>query len=256
MRLIKKVVVVMCLLSAFRINVFAQDKVEFGLTADYFSKYIWRGQNINDDSVLQPALSAKYKGFTASVWGNLDLTNDSQTAPDNAWEFSEFDYTLDYSFNLPEIDWISFSAGTIYYRFPNTSARPTTELYGGVSLISLPLSPSVKWYRDIDEIDGSYVQFGLGHTFEKIKEWNEKCYCGLQLGASVGWADSSYNDGYFGVDEGRFNDLTLTSGLCMQLYDWMIKPSLNFSSMLDDDIRSGRKNNDNIWFGIGMSYSF
>jgi len=26
----------------------AEDKVKFALTADYFTKYVWRGQNLND----------------------------------------------------------------------------------------------------------------------------------------------------------------------------------------------------------------
>jgi hypothetical protein len=243
-------------MAAFTITTFAEDQVEFTLSTDLYDKYIWRGQNINDDAVLQPAFGATYKGLTASVWGNLDLTDDSQTAPDNAGEFSEFDYTLDYSFDLPEIDWLSFSVGAIYYRFPNTPYSPTTELYSGVSLSSVPLAPSIKLYRDVDEIDGSYVQLGLGHTFEKVVEWNEKCYCGLQLGASLGWGDAAYNDGYFGVDKDRLNDMTLSGGLCVQIYDWMIKPSLNYATILDDDIRSGRENNDNLWLGIGIATSF
>jgi hypothetical protein len=238
------------------ITTFAADQVRLTTSADLYGKYIWRGQNINDDPVLQPAVGANYKGFTASVWGNLDLTDDSQTAPDNAGEFSELDYTLDYSFDLPEIDWLSFSVGAIYYRFPNTPYSPTTELYSGVNLSSVPLAPSIKLYRDVDEIDGSYVQLGLGHIFEKVVEWNEKCYCGLQLGASLGWGDAAYNDGYFGVDKDRLNDMTLSGGLCVQIYDWMIKPSLNYATMLDDDIRSGRDNNDNLWLGIGIATSF
>jgi hypothetical protein len=244
------------LMASTAINTFAQEQVKFTISADLFSKYIWRGQNINDDTVLQPAFGATYHGLTASIWSNLDLTNDSQAAPDNAWEFSEFDYSLDYSFSLPDVNWLSFSAGMIYYRFPNTPYNPTTELYGGVSLCSIPLSPSIKLFRDVDQIEGSYVQFGLGHTFEKIAQWNQKCYCGLQFGANVGWADSEYNDGYFGVNKSGFNDMTLSSGFCVQLYDWMIKPSLNYSTMLDSEVRSDRTNNDNIWFGVGATAYF
>jgi hypothetical protein len=229
--------------------------VKFGLATDYYSKYIWRGQNIDDKSVLQPLISASAYGFTGSIWGNLDLTNKSQTAPDNAWEFSEFDYTLDYSGKVPDVNWLNFSVGTIYYRFPNTGFKPTTEIYGGLSL-DMPLSPSFKWYRDVDEIDGSYLQFGIGHFFEKIIEVNEKCYCGLQLGASVGWADSAYNNGYFGVDRNRFNDLTLSTGLCVQIDPWMVRPNINYSTMLSDAIREAADRSDNIWFGVGISTSF
>lgn len=232
-----------------------QEPVKIAVAADYFSKYIWRGQNIDDKSVLQPAMSASAYGFTGSIWGNMDLTNKSQTAPDNAWEFSEFDYALDYSGKIPDVNWLNFSVGTIYYRFPNTSFEPTTEIYGGMNL-DMPLSPSFKWYRDVDEIKGSYFQLGLGHTFEKLAVWSEKCYCGLQLGVSVGWANSAYNNGYFGVEGGKFNDLTLSAGLPVCIGSWTVRPSVNYSTMLSDPIRQATDKSDNLWCGVGLSTSF
>jgi hypothetical protein len=247
----------LAILALAAVTTLADEQVfKFGLSADYYSKYIWRGQNIDDKSVFQPTISASAYGFTGSIWGNIDLTNKSKTAPDNAWEFSEFDYTLDYTAAVPNINWVNFSIGTIYYRFPNTVFKPTTEIYGGLSLSGLPLSPSFKWFRDVDEIKGSYFQFGVGQFFEKIYVMNEKCYCGLQLGASYGWANSAYNNGYFGVDGSHSNDLTLSAGLCTQVYSWMIKPSINYSAMLSDAIQEVTDKSDNVWMGVGISTSF
>jgi hypothetical protein len=235
--------------------VMAEEKIKFGLSTDYYSKYIWRGQNIDDKSVLQPAVSVSAYCFTGSIWGNIDLTNKSKAAPDNAWEFSEFDYMLDYSGKIPDVNWLNFSVGTIYYRFPNTVFEPTTEIYGGLSL-DMPLSPSFKWYRDVDEIKGSYFQFAIGHTLEKIYVVNEKCYCGLQLGASYGWGNSAYNSGYFGVNSGQSNDLTLTAGLPICVDTWTIKPSINYSAMLSESIQEATDKSDNLWVGVGISTSF
>ena len=61
--------------------------VSLDVSADYAGKYIWRGQNVNDESVLQPYLGFGAYGFSGSVWANIDLTNGSQTIPDNAGEF-------------------------------------------------------------------------------------------------------------------------------------------------------------------------
>jgi hypothetical protein len=235
--------------------VMAEEKIELGLSTDYYSKYIWRGQNIDDKSVLQPAVSASAYGFTCSIWGNIDLTNKSKTAPDNAGEFSELDYTLDYSGTMPGTDWLGFSVGTIYYRFPNTSFKPTMEIYGGMSL-DMPLSPSVTWYRDVDEVKGSYFQFSIGHTFEEIYVINDKCHCDLKLGASYGWGNAAYNKGYFGVDSSQSNDFTLTMGTPFFIDTWVIRPSINYSTMLSDAIRSATDKSDNIWFGVGISTSF
>jgi hypothetical protein len=230
--------------------------VKFGLSADYYTKYIWRGQNIDDKSVFQPAVSVSAYGFTGSIWGNMDMTNKSLTAPDNAGEFSEFDFTLDYSGTMPDANWLGFSVGTIYYRFPNTVFEPTTEIYGGLSLPKVPLSPYFKWYRDVDEINGSYFQFGIGHTIEKIYVVNEKCYCGLQLGVSLGWGNVAYDKGYFGVNGGGTNDFTLTAGLPICINSWIVKPSFNYSTMLNDSIRGATAKSDNAWFGVGVSRTF
>ena len=237
----------------------AEDKVvTFGLSMDYYSKYIWRGQNIDNSSVLQPAVSASAYGFTGSIWGNMDLTNRSAAAPDNAWEFSEFDWTLDYTSKIPGIDWLTGSVGAIYYRFPNQPSpiNMTTEIYGGLTLNAVPLSPSFKWYRDVEEIKGSYFQFGIGQFFDKLYVMNEKCYCGLQLGASTGWGNAAYNKGYFGVNSSQANDLTLSAALCVQIDTWMIKPSINYSTMLSDAIQEATTKSDNFWVGVGVSTSF
>jgi hypothetical protein len=248
---------VLAILAFAAVTTAADEQVaKFGLSADYYSKYIWRGQNIDDKSVLQPTISASAYGFTGSIWGNIDLTNKSATAPDNAWEFSEFDWTLDYTAAVPEIDWLNFSVGTIYYRFPNTPYHPTTEIYGGISLPTVPLSPSFKWFRDVDEIKGSYFQLGVGHTIEKIYTVSEKCYCDLQLGASLGRGNATYNKGYFGVDSGQSNDLTLSAGLPFCVDAWTIKSSVNYATLLSDNIRDGKENNDNLWFGVGVSTNF
>jgi hypothetical protein len=229
--------------------------VKFGISADYYSKYIWRGEVLDNKSVLQPAISASAYGFTGSIWGNMDLSNSSKIVTDNAGEFSEFDWTLDYTAAVPGIENTNFSVGTIYYRFPNQVYHPTIEVYGGLSF-SVPLSPFIRLYHDVDEIDGTYVQLGAGHTFEKIYVVNEKCYCGLQLGASVGWGSAGYNHGYFGVDNSKLNDLTLSAGLPFCIDSWTLRPSVNYATMLSDDIRQATDKNDNVWWGIGLSTSF
>ena len=229
----------------------AEDKVAVGVTADVFSKYLWRGQNIVDDWVLQPGASVGYQGLTGSVWGNLDLKGNLV----DTGQLTEVDLALDYSNKVPGWETIGYSVGTIYYSFLNTHAHPTAEVYGGLSL-DVPLSPAVRWYYDFDAIDGSYIQFSLGHTIEKIKTWTEDCHCDLQLGVSLGCGTDGYNNGYFGVDQGGLNDLTLTAGLPFTFGKLTIKPSFGYSMMIDGDIRDKTAKSDNFWGGIGAAYNF
>jgi hypothetical protein len=229
----------------------AEDKVAVGVTADVFSKYIWRGQNVVDDWVLQPGASVGYKGLTGSIWGNLDLTGEVV----GEGQLTETDLTIDYSNKVPGLDILGYSVGAIYYSFLNTHSHPTAEVYGGLTA-SVPLSPAVRWFYDFDQIEGSYVQFSVGHTIEKIRKWGDDCHCDVQLGASLGLGTDGYNDGYFGVDDTALNDLTLTAGLPICFGKLTIRPSIGYSAMLDKDIRAATDKSDNFWVGVGAAYNF
>jgi len=227
------------------------ESVSVNVAADLFSKYVWRGQNVVDNWVLQPSISAGYKGLTGSVWGDMDLTGDLV----DGGEFTELDYSLDYSNTFPGQKTLGYSAGAIYYDFLNTHTKATAEVYGGVNA-DVPFSPAIKAYYDFDQIEGTYVQFSVGHTIEKIREWNSSCYCGLQVGASLGYGSTAYNRGYFGVDEGALNDLTLSAGLPICLGKLTVKPSVAYSTMIDKDIRAATDKSDNFWGGVGVAYQF
>lgn len=222
------------------------------VSAGYYSKYIWRGQNVNDTSVFQTNVSGSAYGFTGAIWSSMDLTNDSQFAPENAGEFSEIDYSLDYSHSFSRV---GISVGVIHYLFPNTSYQSTTEVYGGLSF-ALPASPKITWYRDVNLIKGSYVQITAGHSFEKIAKWKDDYYIGLSLNGSLAWAGSGYNSGYFGIGDTRFNDLTISVGVPFSLKHVTLTPGVNISTMLDEKIGKATYERNNVWFGVALSKSF
>ena len=229
----------------------ADDDVTASVGADLFSKYIWRGQNVVDDWVLQPSASVGYKGLTGSIWGNVDLTGDLI----DDWEVSEVDYAVDYSDKFLGQETVGYSVGLIYYDFPNTRWEATSEVYGGLTTAWL-LSPAVKWFYDCDEAEGSYIQFSVGHTIEKIVSWTDDNYCDVAVGASVGYGTDNYNDFYFGVDDGAINDVTLTAGVPFCFGSLVIKPSIGYSVMIDDDIRAATGKSDSLWGGVGAAYRF
>ena len=230
----------------------AESELEFEFTADYFDKYVWRGQNLTDEPAFQPGLSASYGGLTVSVWGSMDTTNING----NSGDFSEIDYSLDYSGDL--FEGVGYSVGAVYYDFPGTATPDTTEVYWGLSF-DLPLSPSVTVYHDVDEAEGTYIALGLGHSIEKIGEIADGVPVGLELGASLGWGDSDYNLFYWGVDNSKMNDLTLSLSLSMEIVGWSVAPSLNYVTLLSDSIRatdSYDKSSDYFYAGISIAKSF
>lgn len=256
---------VLSMLGFFNGGVFAQDEggVDFELTADFFNKYVWRGQNLVDDWVFQPGVSATYGGLTASFWGNLDLTDENHSNG----EFSEIDLTLDYSGQLPGIDILGYSIGTINYDFPvNGSADDTTEVYAGISL-NVPASPSVTLYHDVDEAkNGNYISVGVGHSFENVFELGPDIPVGMDFGATLGWGNTAYNKFYWGPAPdgsaigGEMNDLVLTVALPFELAGLSFTVSANYVTLVGDDIRRtdayGKGRDDNFVAGMGMLTKF
>ncbi len=225
--------------------------VEVEVTADFFSKYVWRGQNLVDDWVLQPGASASYKGLTASIWGNLELTDET----DHEGEFTEIDYTLDYSAAVPGVEALGFSVGVIYYDFPNTDVAGTTELYWGLSL-DVPASPCVTVYHDIDEVDGTYASLSVGHSVENVFEIAPDVPVGLEAGASIGWGSSDYNEGYWSTDGSGLNDLVLSIALPFEIAGVSVTPSASYIALLSSDVRDASSDEDIFVAGVGFAKGF
>ncbi|MFW5982819.1 MAG: hypothetical protein ACOCQ9_02645 [Candidatus Brocadiia bacterium] len=214
------------------------------------AKYVWRGINVVDGAVLQPSVTASYEGLSLNVWGNMDLDN----VGGHSGEFTEIDYTLDYTFDGELAD---ISVGTIYYMFPHSSAaKGTQELYLSAGL-DAPLSPSVGIYHDIDLADGTYLSLSAGHTFEDLYSPADGMDVGFSLDGSVSYASSNYSDFYYGRDASGFTDALLSLSLPITFEgDFAITPAVHYSSLLSDGVRDGMSDDDNFWGGITLSYSF
>ncbi len=254
MRKLKCLIVCLCVFSCSTQAVIAEDKIDFEITADYFDKYIWRGQNLSDDPVFQTGISASYKGLTAAIWSSMDLTNING----NSGDFSEIDCSLDYSSAIPGMEGIGYSVGVIYYDFPGTTVKDTTEIYLGLNF-DLPLSPSITVYHDVDEAEGSYVSLAVGHSIEKIAELGPDLPVGMEISASLGWGSGSYNKYYWGTDQSKLNDMAFSVSFPLEIAGWTVAPSLNYVTLLSDDIRDTDTygtDSDFFFAGISLSKSF
>lgn len=231
-----------------------------GVSTAFMSKYIWRGQLLNDDYVMQPSVGLTYGNWSASLWGNVDMTD----YHDNDWEFTEYDWTIGYSDKIPGVDILSYSVGAIYYYFPSlTDDGDTVEVYAGLGL-DIPLSPTLTMYRDVDEIDGTYLALSVSHSIETIFELSPDMPVGMNLSASTGWGSENYNKGYWGVNSSKMNDLTLSVGFPVVMGNWTITPSVSYVTLLSSGVRasdwyktnSGNNDSDYVFTGITLSTSF
>ncbi len=226
----------------------------FDITLDYYTHYVWRGQELNESS-FQPGAAIAFKNFTAGFWGNIAWTD----AENALWQFTEVDWSLDYTDKVPGMDGVNWSVGAIYYNFATTKAADTTELYWGFSF-DVPLSPYVMVYHDLDQADGMYINTGISYAWEDALELIPDSPMDLELSASFGWGDGGYNNYYWGVDDDGLNDFNLSLAMPMEIAGgWTMTPSLNWTAIVDNTLRDTDTydNDDNHFYvGVGLAKSF
>jgi hypothetical protein len=222
-------------------------------SADIMSHYVWRGQRLSDDFVIQPSVGITYGGFGANIWANWDDTASSAT--DSG--ITETDYTLNYSFSK---DKFGFDVGYIYYAFPSPGLD-TQEIYLGVSYDTI-LSPSATLYYDFDEGDGAFLVAAVGHSLNLTEK------IALNLGASASYNFSNFvmgpaEDG--STDFSGFYNGELSASVTIPVTDNIsIEPKTAASFALSDDAESaikgldatGKADDSFVYGGVNITLSF
>ncbi|AQQ09594.1 hypothetical protein L21SP3_01402 [Sedimentisphaera cyanobacteriorum] len=243
--MLKKIILTTALAAGLATSASAFDaEIEGDLSVGYFSKYIWRGQAINDESVIQTGIGFQVDKIYLNLWGNMDLTDEGEKN-----NFTEVDFTAEYSDSLTE--GVDYTLGVIRYDF-DEDAGNTNEIYGGLSF-DMPLSPSFTVYRDIDAIEGTYFSAGVSHSFSLGEDM------ALDCAASLGYADSDYNLGYWGVDDSSMQDLALSASMPLAMGDWTLTPSVTYAAIMDDELKETdayEPDPDYIYAGISLSTTF
>ncbi|MBD3295781.1 MAG: hypothetical protein GF392_00245 [Candidatus Omnitrophica bacterium] len=239
----------------------------FAHSETFSTKYIWRGWNLGDEPVWQTDSSLSWYGLTLDLWTNYTL-NDEKGRDVGYQEFTEIDYTVDYSFNLGEmsdmlgidspdlLDPLGFSLGYIYYTFPNVDWDDkyfdTHELYFGVSYDTF-LQPYFIWYWDVDSGkgdstgggNGSYFQFGLGHTFEFEESG---------ISASLGWSAGINNEQW--TDKTGWADMVFSGDVSIPVFNYFtVTPNVAYSLILDRDTYNDASENE-FYGGITIGFEY
>lgn len=246
-----------CCLAAAGLAFAEEEKPSAELAMGAYSKYVWRGFELSDDSiVLQPSMTVGYKGFAFNLWGNLDT--DYYAVDPNTKEFTEVDMTFSY-------DWmagpVGMSAGYIYYGLDGLD--DSQEIYLSAALDTL-LSPTLSIYRDYDSYRGWYVTFGISHSVPVSGDIS------LDLGAQVSYmksedAESNWADPNDPSDEySDFHDGMLSAALSIPINEYItISPEVYYvfalGSDADDLVESASIDGDDdsfIYGGVSVSFAF
>lgn len=227
---------------------YAQTAISTKLDLDYVSKYVWRGQVLNPDPVLQPSLTFTHNNsLSFNLWSSLDAT-DVNTEQGQA---TEIDYTLNYAWSAGGK---CLNAGLIDYVFPHTQFNSTAEAYSSVCFGG-PFSPSLAVNYDFDEGHGYYASFTTGYTC--TMPWQKGMPSTLNLSARVSYATAGCNELYFATDKAAFTDLLLSASAPIVTKGRLsITPSLSYSTLIDHSLRQAVKSPDNFIAGLTASLAF
>ncbi len=227
------------------------------------SAYVWRGQVLNDEAVLQPTFTLSKGGFSINWWGNLNLTDN---ATGDEYEFSEHDITVSYDLTCP-LTGAGVTLGIVQYDFPNVGmedadgnlslTEDTREAFVSYSLAEALLAPTLNVYYDFKEADGFYGNIGISHSLALDDAIS------LDLGATLGAASSDWGDFYFGEAEG-LTDYSVSLSLPITVSDTVsVTPAVAYSALLGD-AKDAVEADSSLYFGekdyvvgsVTASYTF
>lgn len=144
----------------------AADKPTFNIGSDILSQYIWRGYALSRDSaVIQPSVTAGWKGFSVNVWGNFDTSQHTNQGVvvdgvNGESNWNETDFTFSYTREL--FKGFNVTGGGIYYAIVGPDSF---ELFLGASYATPWVTLAVTGYREIMNFPGWEVQISLSRNF-------------------------------------------------------------------------------------------
>ncbi|MGD0021679.1 MAG: hypothetical protein ABSC54_05190 [Smithellaceae bacterium] len=252
-----------------------EDKVTGEVDLSVLSAYIWRGyEQTRNSIVMQPAVTASYKGFSVNVWGNLDTKPYSVTNANYGAKYTETDYTVSYS---KKFGILQVTPGYIYYALGAPYAGGTAPLDAQELFLTLGLdtilSPTLTVYKEIDHYHQWYFLLGASHTVEFNK------IISLKLSASVSYLLSTDETTYAKYDSNalptkdkynNFHDGTISISLPVAVYKTLsVTPIISYVFPLCNDARyemEGRglqgaaspsdRNSSFLYGGVTFSFSF
>lgn len=243
-----------------------------------YNQYIFRGYEIGQSGlVAQPSLTASYKGFSATFWGNMDTNQRSTRSADFSAEskafkkgWNETDLTLSYTYAINKL---SLTGGYIYYG--TKYADETEELFATIAYDILS-KPSLSVYRDITNYKGTYINLAFAHSLPIYKEitLDLGASFGYYIGASDYWRTFDTSTGtYTGTMYKGLHDGMVKAGLTIPVTKaFSIQPSLQYWFPLSSnagkeyetvpnmDIKDSYNPNgpvkNTFIYGVGCTYSF
>ena len=239
------------------------------------SRYMFWGLTLSNKPVVQPDVWVSVAGFTAGVWGNFEVSkqsgaNDYTTGGDRSGN-TEVDYWAEYNrtvgtaaVKLGVIRWTyslkntgSLAPYATQANFPGLKNGPdinSTEIYGAVTLSSLPLSPNFTVYYDADLYKGF---FGWVSVSRSVPIGAKSITLGALVGGSTSESNTGSSDIPLFVKQG-ITHVDFSAAVPLAIGSLSITPNAHFQLNVDDatKVTSGTQANGKTVFTIGATASW
>lgn len=233
---------------------------EVGLTLDWSSRYLDKGEVLTPDPIGQADLSLALKGFYVGVWTCVDFTdvNDYRNEPEEWNYYLGYEHTFS---DLPVLESLSIDLSWTYCDCPRDSSSDSQELGLGIALGDILLAPTVVLTWDYED-DIWCVEAGISHDMP-LECISEKLLFGV--GLDLVWGNARWNGGFDKGDDAYKNALAtavLTTELTYQFTENIaFGPYLIAAWALDHDIRGKFRDDSinnacNFVWGIQLSMEF
>lgn len=157
----KKITGLVLLFFIFTLPVFAF-VIQGNIYTAGVSRYLWRGDVLNDGPALQSGVTFGAEGAALGVWTSCQ----QMVSPDL---FDEIDLTASYEHSIPYADFLTLGAGytsymTAPYNYPNIIPSQEISLTLKSDIIS---SPYITWYHNLDaSTTYNYMEAGVSYEYE------------------------------------------------------------------------------------------
>ncbi len=232
---------VLLLMSQLFSCLWAGDGMDVSVSADFVSRYVWRGIPVNDAANIQPAITFEYENLGFGLWGSSALSKVTGDECDYALS-QEVDFWAEYGFEFGS--GMSLSAIITDYYFPHAGVEFSNfnnyddEDGAGAHIVEIggtfsgpeALPVNLSAYMNIHNDEGDNVYFQLDHS-----RMIGNTAMDLFLGAAAGSED---NPDYYGAEEFELINVGLTASRTIPVTDqfalpvfvsWIVNPNTDVS---------------------------
>jgi hypothetical protein len=170
-------------------------KVNFKVTTDIVSSYIWRGTIGNPNPNIQPTLAIFSEGFELGVWGSTDFLGSYKEVDPYityTWKYFKIGIT-DYDWNFNSTNYFNYRKSETNHIFEGTLGFLGTEHF------PVSLTINTMFYGSDKKWDAKSVSFSAKQNYSTYFE------VGYVFGRSNIFLGVTPANGYYGAGYGKVN---------------------------------------------------